>query len=62
LKNLGAVLEAAGSSLKSVVKVNVFLADMNDFAAMNEAYGKVCLFFCFVDARFGVIRNQRGVV
>jgi len=62
LKNLGAVLEAAGSSLKSVVKVNVFLADMNDFAAMNEAYGKVYLFCCFVDGRFGAIRNRRGVV
>ena len=40
LKNLSAVLEAAGSSLKSVVKTTVFLADMNDFAAMNEVYAK----------------------
>ena len=40
LKNLDAVLRAAGTSLGSVVKTTVFLADMNDFAAMNEVYGK----------------------
>jgi 2-iminobutanoate/2-iminopropanoate deaminase len=40
LKNLSAVLEAAGSSLGRVVKTTVFLADMNDFAAMNEVYGR----------------------
>lgn len=39
-KNLSAVLEAAGSSLKNVVKTTVFLADMNDFAAMNEVYAR----------------------
>ena len=39
-KNLAAVLEAAGSGLERVVKTTVFLADMNDFAAMNEVYGK----------------------
>jgi len=38
LKNLSAVLEAAGSSLGNVVKTTVFLADMSDFAAMNEIY------------------------
>ena len=38
LRNLKAVLEAAGSSLERVVKTTVFLADMNDFAAMNEVY------------------------
>jgi 2-iminobutanoate/2-iminopropanoate deaminase len=40
LRNLDAVLQAAGASLGSVVKTTVFLADMNDFAAMNEVYGK----------------------
>jgi 2-iminobutanoate/2-iminopropanoate deaminase len=40
LKNLSAVLEAAGTTLESVVKTTVFLADMNDFAAMNEVYGR----------------------
>ncbi|MGH9414551.1 MAG: Rid family detoxifying hydrolase [Terriglobales bacterium] len=38
LQNLKAVLEAAGSSLAAAVKTTVYLADMNDFAAMNEAY------------------------
>ena len=38
LRNLSKVLEAAGSSLSLVVKTTVFLADMNDFAAMNEVY------------------------
>jgi len=38
IENLKAVLEAAGSSLDGVVKCNVYLADIADFAAMNEAY------------------------
>lgn len=38
LQNIGALLEAAGLSLQHVVRTTVFLADMNDFAAMNEAY------------------------
>lgn len=40
LKNIEAVLKASGSSLDDVVKTTVFLADMNDFAKMNEVYGK----------------------
>ena len=40
LKNLTAVVEAAGSSLKNVVKVTVFLQDMGDFAEMNEVYAR----------------------
>jgi 2-iminobutanoate/2-iminopropanoate deaminase len=40
LKNLSAVLAAAGSSLGHVVKTTVFLADMADFSAMNEVYAK----------------------
>ncbi len=39
LSNLQAVLEAGGSSLAHVIKCTCFLADMNDFAAMNEIYG-----------------------
>ncbi len=38
LKNLGAVLAADGLSYSAVVRTTVFLADMNDFAAMNEVY------------------------
>lgn len=39
MRNLAAVLEAAGSGLDRVVKTTVFLADMNEFAVMNEVYG-----------------------
>jgi 2-iminobutanoate/2-iminopropanoate deaminase len=38
LANLGAILEAAGASFERVVKTTVYLADMSDFAAMNEVY------------------------
>jgi 2-iminobutanoate/2-iminopropanoate deaminase len=38
LDNVGALLEAGGLSFASVVRTTVFLADMNDFAAMNQAY------------------------
>jgi 2-iminobutanoate/2-iminopropanoate deaminase len=40
LDNIKAILEAAGSSLDRVVKTTVFLKDMNEFAAMNEVYGR----------------------
>ena len=40
LKNLSAVLEAAGSGLDRVIKTTVFLADMQEFGAMNEVYGR----------------------
>ena len=39
-KNVGAILEAAGVTLESVVKTTCFLADMGDFAAFNEVYAK----------------------
>lgn len=38
LENVKAVLEAAGSSLDKVIKVTVFIKDMNDFAQVNEVY------------------------
>lgn len=41
LKNVKAVLEAAGAGLHQVVKTTVFLKDMNEFSAMNEVYAKV---------------------
>ena len=40
MKNLGAVLEEAGTSFENVVKTTCFLADMGDFAAFNEVYAK----------------------
>lgn len=39
-KNVGAVLEAAGSGFSKVVKTTCFLSDISDFAAFNEVYGK----------------------
>ena len=52
LSNLSEVLQAAGSSLQHVVKTTVFLADMNDFAAMNKVYEK----------QFGEHRPARAAV
>lgn len=40
LENLGAILQAAGASFDRVVKTTVYLADMSEFAAMNEVYGR----------------------
>ncbi len=40
MENLKGIVEAAGSSMGRVVKTTVFLADMNDFAAMNDVYGR----------------------
>jgi len=40
MNNLSAVLQAAGSTLNRVVKTTVFLADLADFADMNEVYGR----------------------
>ena len=40
MKNIGALLEAAGTDYQNVVKTSCFLADMGDFAAFNEVYAK----------------------
>jgi 2-iminobutanoate/2-iminopropanoate deaminase len=40
MENLSAVLAAAGASFASVVKATIYLTDLNDFAAVNEVYGK----------------------
>lgn len=40
MKNIGAVLEEAGVNYTDVMKTTCFLADMSDFAAFNEVYGK----------------------
>jgi 2-iminobutanoate/2-iminopropanoate deaminase len=52
MRNLKAVLEAAGSSLSRVLKTTVFLKDMADFAAMNEVYAR----------SFGAHRPARATV
>lgn len=40
MKNIGAILEKAGTEYASVLKTTCFLSDMNDFAAFNEVYAK----------------------
>ena len=52
LSNLEAILRGAGATLADVVKTTVFLADMKDFAAMNDVYA----------ARFGAHRPARSTV
>ncbi|QKX63062.1 uncharacterized protein TRUGW13939_10230 [Talaromyces rugulosus] len=42
IKNISAILDVAGSSIKNAVKVNIFLADMVDFDKMNEIYMMYC--------------------
>ena len=61
MKNLTAVLEAAGSSMEKAVKTTCFLADMNDFAAFNDVYGK---YFTSKPARSCVAAKQlpKGVL
>ena len=54
-KNLCAVLEASGTSIDKAVKTVCFLADMNDFAAFNEIYGK---YFVSKPARSCVAAKQ----
>ena len=56
-KNVGAILEAAGVTLESVVKTTCFLADMGDFAAFNEVYAK---YFTSKPARSCVAVRDRG--
>ena len=41
LRNVAAILEAAGSSLQHVLKCSVFLTDIGEFAQMNEVYGRM---------------------
>jgi 2-iminobutanoate/2-iminopropanoate deaminase len=40
MKNLSAILEAAGTSLENIVKATIFLVDLGDFQAMNEVYAR----------------------
>ncbi|QQS47833.1 MAG: RidA family protein [Acidobacteriota bacterium] len=61
LKNLQAVLEAAGTSLGRVVKTTVYLADMNEFAAMNEVYAGFFGVTCPARATVQVSRLPRDV-
>lgn len=59
LKNLGAVLEAAGCTFDDIVKCNVYLQDMNDFAKMNAVYGEFFQAPCPARAAVQVARLPR---
>jgi 2-iminobutanoate/2-iminopropanoate deaminase len=61
LENLKAVLEAAGSGLDRVMKTTVYLADMNEFAAMNEVYARYFVTSTPARATVEVARLPRDV-
>lgn len=60
LQNMQAILEAAGSSLDQVVKTTVMLADMNDFAAMNQVYAEFFLHHPPARSTFQVAALPKG--
>jgi 2-iminobutanoate/2-iminopropanoate deaminase len=56
LENIKSILEEAGVDMNQVVKTTVFLKDMNDFAAMNDVYGKYFIEDCPARAAVQVAR------
>lgn len=60
MKNIGAILEAAGYTYANVVKSTCLLADMNDFAAMNAVYGKYYTENPPARAAYGVVKLPLG--
>ncbi len=60
LENLSAVLEAAGSSMGDVVKTTVYLADLNDYASVNEVYARYFTEPFPARSAFGVSELPRG--
>ena len=59
-KNIGAILAEAGYGFEDVVKTTVLLADINDFAAMNEVYGRYFTGTCPARAAFAVKDLPKG--
>lgn len=62
LKNLQAILEAAGSSLDQVVKTTVFLNSIQDFAAMNQVYAQFFAGECPARSAFEVAALPKGAL
>jgi 2-iminobutanoate/2-iminopropanoate deaminase len=60
LKNMGAILDAAGLSYKNVVKCTVLLENMDNFKAMNEVYGKFFTEEAPARAAYGVVKLPLG--
>ncbi len=62
MRNIGAILEAAGYSYGDVVKSTCLLSDMDNFAAMNEVYGRYYPNDPPARAAYGVVRLPLGVM
>lgn len=62
MKNIGAILEAAGYTFMNVVKSVCLLSDMDNFAAMNEVYGSYYTLDNPARAAFGVVRLPLGAL
>ncbi len=62
MKNIGEILKEAGYTFAEVVKSTCLLSDMNNFAAMNEVYGKYYLENSPARAAFGVVKLPLGVL
>ena len=62
MKNIAAILEAAGYTFQDVVKSTCLLSDMNNFAAMNEVYGKYYNAEAPARAAYGVVKLPLGVL
>jgi 2-iminobutanoate/2-iminopropanoate deaminase len=62
MKNIAAILEAAGYSFHDVVKSTCLLSDMNNFAAMNEVYGKYYNVNPPARAAYGVVKLPLGAL
>lgn len=62
MKNIGAILQAAGYDYKDVVKSTCLLSDMDDFAAMNEIYARFYPENPPARAAYGVVRLPLGVM
>lgn len=62
MKNIGAILQAAGYTYEDVVKSTCLLSDMDNFAAMNEVYGKYYPQNPPARAAYGVVRLPLGAL
>ena len=62
LKNIGAILEAAGLNYSNVVKTTCLLSDMDDFASMNEVYGRYFTTDMPARAAYGVVKLPLGAL
>jgi len=62
MKNIGAILAQAGYAFPDVVKSTCLLSDMNNFAAMNEVYGRYYPENCPARAAYGVVKLPLGAL